>query len=83
MKTRLLRRFIRKASHEISITSITSRGCINTGMSYNYSDNRYSGIFSFGDSEDDVMRKVRQRYWDKIRDRYYKKYGKYRRCKQQ
>ena len=83
MKAKLLRRFIRNASSEIGITSITSRGCINTGMSYDYSDMRYRGIFSFGDSEDDVMRKVRERYWEKVRARYYKKYGKYRRRTQQ
>lgn len=76
MKVKLLKRFLNNANRQITVYSITTnRGCV-TGMSYGYNDDRYAGLFSWGDDEEDVMRKVRQIYWKQVREKFYKKYRK-------
>lgn len=76
MKTELLRKIRRRANNEVYISSITRSGSIVTGMTYRYNEDCYNEVFSYGDSENDVMRKVQHIYFENNRERYYKKYKK-------
>lgn len=78
MKVKLLKRLRQKARSEVTIYSITRTDGITTGMSYGHSSSCYRGLFSFGDTEEDIMQKVFRIYManniQSIRERY-KKYS--------
>lgn len=59
MKVKLLKKIRRQAYRELTISSITrdGQGTI-TGMSYRYDDPIYRNVFSFGNTEQEVMTKV-------------------------
>ena len=73
MKVKLLRKIRREANGKVTIYSITREDDIIVGMKYGFNNNAYSGLFNFGDTEHDVMRKVAHIYWSRVRNYYYKK----------
>ena len=76
MKVKLLRKIRREANNKITIYSITRKGSGTIiGMKYGFSSNAYSGLFDFGDTEQDVMRKVTHIYWNRVKYYYRKKYN--------
>lgn len=79
MKVKLLRRLRQKAMSEVTIYSITKTNGEVTGMRYGYHSDCYEGVFSFGDTEDDVMKKVVKIYFENNIDNIRKKYKKYSR----
>lgn len=86
MKTKLLKKLRSIARDQIHIYSVTRtttwRGELVTGMIYGYSNSAYKGLFTLGDSEDDVYNKAIKIYFennmDYIRDKYKKYSRKYR-----
>ena len=77
MKVKLLKRLTAQSKDEIAIYSITKGddGVI-IGMRYGYDESCYRDVFEFGNTEEEVMQKVRhiyiQRNFDYIRSRYKK-----------
>ncbi len=65
MKVKLLKRLRREGRNQITILSITNTDGISTGMSYSFNDLDYSGLFSFGDTEEDVINKAVKIYIEK------------------
>lgn len=76
MRARLLRKIRRQAHRELTISSITRNGQgIITGMSYRYDDPIYRNVFSFGNTEQEVITKVEHIYYfEKKRNRLLDKY---------
>jgi hypothetical protein len=76
MKTKLLRKLRSRGRNAISIYSVTRTNGVVTGMSIGFNDNWCSGLFSYGDTEQDVKEKAARKYiqchieW--IRKKYYK-----------
>lgn len=62
MKTKLLRRLRREGWNKITVYSITTTRGMVTGMSYGYTGEEYRGIFSLGDTEEDVHYKAMMIY---------------------
>jgi len=77
MKVKLLKRLHRESSNEITIYSVTTTNGIVTGMKIGYNDDRYKGLFKFGNDKQDVMRKVFRLYVESrlewLRKKYHKK----------
>lgn len=65
MKTKLLRRLRREGWNKITVYSITTKRGMVTGMSYGYTGEEYRGIFSLGDTEEDVHYKAMMIYMRK------------------
>jgi len=86
MKVKLLKKIRNKGRDIITIYSTTTettfRGSYPTGMSYGYTGNEYKGLFSYGDTEDQVKEKAMNIYIKKeivyIRKRYKKYSRKYK-----
>ena len=80
MKVKLLKRLRDQARREITIYSITKdRDGTITGMSYGLNDNKYLGLFSFGDTEDVVLKKVEKIFFETNINFIRSKYKKYSR----
>ena len=62
MKTKLLKRLRRNARAEIDILSVTTQGGTVTGMKVAYSDDAYRGLFTFGMTEYEVLKKAEHIY---------------------
>lgn len=77
MKTKLLRKIRRLGANQVTIYSITSSDGLNTGMSYGYNDDIFSGLFRLGDTEQDVINKAIRIYYDINIDTIRNKYKKY------
>lgn len=79
MKATLLKKLRARGRRKITILSISTQGDLVVGMTIGYDDDAYSGIWSFGNSENDVLQKAGNIYLkeniDYIRKRY-KKYSK-------
>ncbi|MEO9145091.1 MAG: hypothetical protein ABI237_05990 [Ginsengibacter sp.] len=73
MKVKLLRRIKRCGANQINIRSITKEGGDIVGMSYGFTDDCYHGLFDFGDTKNDVIRKAQHIYWEQVKDYYRKK----------
>lgn len=78
MKVKLLKRLRREANSQITFYSVrTSDGTV-TGMRYGMNDERYSGLFSFGDTKEQVIAKAAKIFFEinmpSIREKY-KKYS--------
>lgn len=58
MKTKLLKKLRRRGRNQISIYSVTTQDGCTTGMKIGYSDDKYSGLFEFGDTKEEVLRKA-------------------------
>lgn len=79
MKVKLLIKLREKGRSQINIYGVTKSSGITTGMSCGYSDNIYSGLFSFGDTEDDVRNKACKIFLRKNMPYIKWKYKKYSR----
>lgn len=78
MKVKLLKRLRREANSQITVYSVrTSNGTV-TGMKYGMNDDAYSGLFSWGDTEQDIINKAAKIFFEinmpSIREKY-KKYS--------
>lgn len=62
MKIKLLKKLRRRGRNQISIRSVTTEGNTVIGMSIGYSDKKYSGLFGFGDTEEEVLKKAETLY---------------------
>ena len=58
MKTKLLRRLRKRGRNQITIYSVTTTNGTVTGMKIGYSEDEYSGLFGFGDTEEQVLKKA-------------------------
>ena len=65
MKTKLLKKLRRKGRSQINIYSVTTEGGSVVGIKYGYDDDAYSGIFDFGLTEEEVLRKAERIYIEK------------------
>lgn len=83
MKTKLLKKLRAQGRCQITIYSVTTtttwRGEFITGMSYGYSDDAYRGLFSLGDTEEDVRDKAMRIYMRQNIEYFREKYKKYSR----
>jgi len=77
MKTKLLRKLRNRGRNKITINSITTVGNTTTGMKYSYNENEYSGLFDYGDTEQDVKEKACRRYLETNIEQIRKQYKKY------
>jgi len=80
MKVKLLKRLRRIGRSMVTIHSITTTGNTITGMSYGYDYDEYSGLFSYGDTEEEVKEKACNIYLQTNIESIRKKYRKYSRC---
>ncbi len=62
MKAKLLKRLRKKGRNQIHIYSVTKMSSVVVGMSIGYDEDKYSGLFSFGDTEDEVKKKAEHVY---------------------
>ena len=62
MKVKLLKKLRRRGRQQITVYSITTEGGTVTGMSIGYNEQEYSGLFEFGDTEEDVLKKAERIY---------------------
>jgi len=76
MKSKLLKKLRNRGRNQINIYSTTTTNGVVTGMSIGYSGKNYSGLFSFGNTEEQVLNKACKKYLcenlDEIRQRYRK-----------
>ena len=83
MKTKLLKKLRTIGRNQINVYSVTRttswRGEFITGMRYGYHDDAYSGLFSFGNTEEDVRNKAMKIYFDNNMEWIREKYKKYSR----
>jgi len=62
MKVRLLKKLRRRGQNQVHIHSVTTTNGTVTGMSIGYDDDKYSGLFCFGDTEEEVKKKAERIY---------------------
>lgn len=62
MKTRLLKKLRAEGRNMVDIYSVTTCRGVVTGMSYSIKSPEFKGIFSLGDTEDDVRDKAMRIY---------------------
>lgn len=62
MKTKLLKKLRRRGRGQVHIHSVTTQGGTVIGMAIGYSDDKYKGIFSFGNTEEIVKKKAERIY---------------------
>lgn len=62
MKVKLLKKLRKRGRKEITINSVTKTDNVVTGMSIGFDEDEYSGLFSFGDTEEDVLKKAEKIY---------------------
>lgn len=83
MKVKLLKKIRNKGRNVITIYSTTTettfRGSYCTGMSYGFTGDEYKGLFSFGDTEEQVKEKAMNIYIKKEIEYIRKRYKNYSR----
>lgn len=83
MKTKLLKMLRAQGRCQISIHSVTTtiswRGELITGMRYGYSNDAYRGLFTLGDTEEEVRDKAMRIYMRENIEHFREKYKKYSR----
>ena len=83
MKTKLLKKLRAQGRCQISIYSVTTttswRGVLVTGMRYGYSNDAYRGLFTLGDTEEEVRDKAMRIYMRQNIEYFREKYKKYSR----
>lgn len=62
MKVKLLKKLRKRGRNQVHIHSVTKTDGVTTGMSIGYDDHKYSGLFCFGDTEEEVKKKAEQLY---------------------
>ena len=78
MKTKLLKKLRNIGRNEINIYSVTKEDGCAIGMKIGYNSDIYSGIFSFGDTKEDVENKAAKIYLHHNIGNIRKKYKKYK-----
>jgi hypothetical protein len=58
MKTKLLRKLRRRGRNQIQILSVTTEGSRTIGMSIAYDDDKYSNLFNYDNTEEEVLKKA-------------------------
>ena len=79
MKVKLLKRLRQIGRGKVNVYSVTTTNGTVTGMKIGYDEDEYKGIFSFGDTEEDVKEKACKIYLQTNIEAIRKKYAKYRR----
>lgn len=79
MKTRLLKRLRKIGRDKINIISITTSDGIVTGMKVSFYEDSYRGLFSFGDTEEEVKEKACNIFLKNNIELIRKRYGSYSR----
>ena len=62
MKVKLLRKLRKEGRNQIHVYSVTRSRNIVTGMSYGFNEDKYSGLFNLGDTEEEVLEKAAKIY---------------------
>jgi hypothetical protein len=62
MKVRLLKKLRRRGQNQVHIHSVTTEGDTVIGMSIGYDEDKYSGLFCFGNTEEEVKKKAERIY---------------------
>lgn len=62
MKTKLLKKLRRIGQDQVHIHSVTKTNGTVTGMKIGYNEDKYGGLFCYGDSEFDVKKKAERIY---------------------
>ena len=62
MKAKLLKRLRKRGRKQIEIISVTKENGFNVGMSIAYSDSKYKGLFTFGETEEQVIKRAEHIY---------------------
>ena len=62
MKVKLLKKLRRRGRNQVHIHSVTKTDGIVTGMSVGYDEDKYGGLFEFGDTKEDVKKKAERIY---------------------
>jgi len=62
MKSRLLKKLRRRGRNQVHIHSVTKTDGTVTGMRIGYDDDKYSGLFCFGNTEEEVKMKAERIY---------------------
>jgi len=82
MKVKLLKKLRQRGRSQISIHSVTKTNGVVAGMGMGYSEDAYSELFYYGDTEDEVLNLAARIYLKNnigtIRQRYRKHSVKYR-----
>ena len=83
MKTNLLKRIRYTGRNIIDISSVTTTSSYSgksiTGMSYSYTGGEYKGLFSYGNTEEEVREKACNIWLSLNIERIRKRYKKYTR----
>jgi hypothetical protein len=83
MKAKLLKRLRNTGRNVIDVLSVTTTTSFSgksiTGMSYSYTGDEYKGLFSFGDTEEEVKEKACNIWLSQNIERLRIKYRKYTR----
>jgi hypothetical protein len=79
MKVRLLKKLRNIGREMIEIRSITTTNGVTTGMSIGMDSSEYRGLFSYGNTEEEVKEKAAKIYLENNIEKIRKKYSKYRR----
>ena len=77
MKVKLLKILRKIGRNKIKIYSFTTTNGTVTGMKIGYDEDEYRGLFSLGDTEQDVKEKACQIYLENNINLIRKKYAKY------
>jgi len=62
MKVKLLKKLRRRGRSIITIISVTTTNGTPTGMRYSFTGDKYSNLFEWGDTEEDVKKKAERIY---------------------
>ena len=62
MKVKLLKRLRRQGRNQVNIYSVTTTDSIVTAMTIGFSDREYKGLFNFGDTAEEVLKKAETVY---------------------
>ena len=81
MKTKLLKALRTKGRNQININSVKTTNGTVTGMTIGYNDDIYKGLFSFGDTKEQVFKKAENIYIKANIERLRIKYKKIPPCK--
>ena len=83
MKVKLLKKLRREGRGKVHILTTTTRMGNIVGMRYSFNEDEYSGLFSWGDTPEDVENKAAGVYMKTNIERIRKKYRKYSRRNKQ
>lgn len=77
MKVKLLKRLRQIGRSKVNIYSVTTTNGTVTGMKIGYDEDEYRGLFSLGDTEQDIKEKACKIYLETNIESIRKKYVKY------